>query len=104
MKSFYPHPDFKKEINNDALNSLLRYYNVSAPISIYKGIYKLRPGSLLSIKNKSSKMTIDPYWSVNDNFVPEDEKEKYLNDLDVLKRCENLMLDAVKKQMISDVP
>ena len=86
------------------MNSLLRYYNVSAPISIYKGIYKLRPGSILRIKNKSSKMIIDEYWSVKDNFIPEDEKEKSLNDLDVLNMCENLMLDAIKKQMISDVP
>lgn len=104
LKSFYPHPEFKKEINTDALNSLLRYYNVSAPISIYKGIYKLRPGSILSIKDKGSKMITETYWSVKDNFVPENRKRNYCNDTDILNDFEKLMLDAVGKQMISDVP
>ena len=49
LKSFYPHPDFKKEINKDALYSLLRYYNVAGSNTIFKNIYKIRPGTILSL-------------------------------------------------------
>ena len=49
LKSFSSHPDFKKEINKDALYSLLRYYNISGKNTIFKNIYKLRPGTILRI-------------------------------------------------------
>ena len=52
LKAFLEHPDFKKEINKDSIFSLLRYYNVSGPNTIFKDIFKLRPGTVLSINQK----------------------------------------------------
>ena len=49
-------------------------------------------------------MISETYWSVKDNFVPENEKKIHSNDFHVLNDFEILMLDAIEKQMISDVP
>jgi len=47
LKSFFRHPDFKKELNLEALDKYLTYEYVPTPHSIFKGVYKLEPGTYL---------------------------------------------------------
>ena len=75
LKSFYPHPDFKKEINKDALYSLLRYYNVAGSNTIFKNIYKIRPGTILSV-SKGKKYSEKLFWSASKLASKNDLKDK----------------------------
>ena len=83
----------------------MRYYNVSAPISIYKNIYKLRPGTILKVSNHITEPIINPYWSIRDELLSiNNNNKKNLNENDIKKEFETLIKDSVKGQMISDVP
>ena len=44
------HPAFHSQIDRDALTLFLRYGYIPAPHTIYRGVYKLPPGTLLSLK------------------------------------------------------
>lgn len=60
-----------------------------------KNIYKLPPGSFLIYKNNQTKT--QKYWQPV-------LYEKHLNQEKAVKRCHLLLKEAVKKQLISDVP
>ncbi|SVD13858.1 uncharacterized protein METZ01_LOCUS366712, partial [marine metagenome] len=51
LKAIRANPEFKPEIDRDALASFLRFSYVPAPYSIYRGIKKLIPGHLLCVKS-----------------------------------------------------
>jgi asparagine synthase (glutamine-hydrolysing) len=105
LKALRAHPGFRSEINRDALILYMRHNCVPTPHSIYRGIYKLPPGNLLSLPggNGPGVMPI-PYWSLREsvargraNPFPGTEEEA-VNHLDALLR------DAVRIRMIADVP
>ena len=103
LKSFSSHPDFKKEINKDALYSLLRYYNISGKNTIFKNIYKLRPGTILRI-GQDKKHSEREYWSANKFILNNSLETKPKPDEVVIEEFRALFRTSVKNQMISDVP
>ena len=105
LKPFRKHPDFKGEVDRDALTLFLRHSYIPAPYSIYKNILKLPPGTILTIPCESTLLSEPiPYWSVkaaaeygSANLYKGDDTEA-TDDLDRLLR------DAVGLRMIADVP
>ncbi|MFP5422558.1 MAG: asparagine synthase (glutamine-hydrolyzing) [Gammaproteobacteria bacterium] len=104
LKALRAHPLWKGEIDRGALSLYLRHNYIPAPYSIYKGIYKLRPGCLLTVSIKKSEPDIVTYWSgakaavdgVANIFTG--STSQAVNDLEVLLK------DAVRQQMMADVP
>ncbi len=103
LKSFFSHPDFKKEINKDAIYSLLRYYNISGINTIFKNIYKIRPGTILSIR-QDKKHSEKEYWSASSLILNNNLGSKPKTDEVVIEEFQALFRSSVKDQMISDVP
>jgi asparagine synthase (glutamine-hydrolysing) len=106
LKALTVHPDFGAEIDRNALALYLRYNCIPAPYSIYKGIYKLLPGCILTITSDQPGVIPEPidYWSMrcvaekgNQNLFSGSEQEA-ISELDELLR------DSVKSKMVSDVP
>jgi len=56
---------WQSEIDRDALAAFLRYGYVPTPMSIYRGIKKLAPGTLLEC-GQTGEITHDTYWSLSD--------------------------------------
>ncbi|MFZ5997975.1 MAG: asparagine synthase (glutamine-hydrolyzing) [Nitrospirota bacterium] len=107
LKALRAHPAWRGEINRDALTLFLRHNYIPAPYSIYKNIFKLLPGTILSLSNdqiSSHSYTITPYWlageivehGVNDSFKGTEE--------DAVAQLDALLRDVVKHQMVADVP
>ena len=103
LKAFLEHPDFKKEINKDSIFSLLRYYNVSGPNTIFKDIFKLRPGTVLSI-NQKNECEEKVFWSAHDMLLNNNDDMKGKSDKIVLENLHSILRSSVKDQMLSDVP
>ena len=55
IQSFEEIPRVALSINRDALKSLVKYNYISSPLSIYDNIYKLEPGSILTIQPNGCK-------------------------------------------------
>ncbi len=95
IKSILENKNYNPKVSDEGLNALLSYRFVPAPLTMFEGIKKLKPGCYLIFKDK--KITIKKYWYLSINPVINNEKE-------ALKKIENLFSDSVKKRLISDVP
>ena len=101
LKSFYQHPNFKKELNKSILPYYFQFGYIPAPHTIFKNCYKLEPGSYLEYDIKHLTFDIKKYWDIDDYY----QKEKFdANEKEILKELENILEDAVNLRMIADVP
>jgi asparagine synthase (glutamine-hydrolysing) len=105
LKALRCHPDFRAEINRDALALYFRHNCIPAPHSIYKGIYKLPPATILAVSIDTAEAAAPvPYWSLKELVERglanpfSGSEENAVDELDALLR------DAVKIRMLADVP
>jgi asparagine synthase (glutamine-hydrolysing) len=107
LKALRLHPDFKGEINREALTLFLRYSYIPAPHCIYSGIHKLPAGAMLSISFANGKSELPapiPYWSFREAAHQGVQMPGNLSDEDAGAQFDSLLRDAVKLRMESDVP
>lgn len=104
LKSFKKHPGFKPSIDRNALSLFFRHNYIPSPHTIYEGIYKLEPGTLLSISDKSKEGNIMHYWSA-ENIAKDGIMNPFKGTFEeAVEDLEYLLRDAIKMQMLSDVP
>jgi asparagine synthase (glutamine-hydrolysing) len=103
MKALYAHPGWPREIDRDAVTAYLRFGYVPGPISILKGVQKLAPGTILTMK-AGSEPAIEPFWSARE-IVGAAIRDRYAaSPLEAADRLETLLKDAVSCRMVADVP
>lgn len=95
---------FDKEINRDALSSFVRYKSVPQPLTIYRHIYKLIPGQILSISAPFTTPSFSTYWSVKDAALYGFSHPFEGSEEEACEELKRLLTEAVRGQMISDVP
>lgn len=108
LKALKAHPDFRNEVDRNALALYVRHNCIPAPHSIYKGISKLLPGTLLRIPftpgvNHRALKPV-PYWSARDTVEAGVNSPFCGNEHDTIDHLDGLLRDAIKKQMVADVP
>lgn len=98
------HPEMTAEIDRDALAGYLRTGYVPAPRSIYRGIAKLQPGTIARVEaNKDSINTLS-YWRAMD-AIAEGRRNPFTGSpTEAADALEQLLHDAIGKQMMADVP
>src|SRR5919106_6666032 len=84
-----------KELDREALDSFLTFEYVPAPLSILKGIRKLLPGHVLTFRNGA--ISTWQYWEVPSHEISGNEE-------DLRERLYDLLKDAVRLRLVSDVP
>ncbi|MCW5200227.1 asparagine synthase (glutamine-hydrolyzing) [Desulfobulbus sp. F4] len=106
LKAIKAHPLFKPEIDRDALTLLLLYNYIAAPFSIYKGICKLIPGTLLRIPVGQGLFTAQSksYWSLLETAQTGTHKSFSGSETEMLTGLEQCLSDAVASQQVADVP
>lgn len=98
------HPAFAAGINRDALALYMRHNAIAAPHSIYQGIHKLSPGCLLTISLAQREPKIEPYWSLAQAAQRGVATPFAGKDAEAVDALEALLKDAVRQQMMADVP
>lgn len=104
LKSIQAHPAFHSEVNRDALALLMRHNYIPAPHSIFQGIHKLTPGSILSVSLDSANARPSAYWRVADAARDGLANPFTGNTGEAVNELERLAKDAVRRQMAADVP
>ncbi len=100
IKSILQDPDFRKDMDWNALGLYLTLNYIPAPYTIFKGIQKLKPGHIVTWQN--GEVREEAYWNI-DSTTSSDNKPG--NDLESLKSALFDSLDeAVRMQMVADVP
>lgn len=118
LKALTAHPDFDRTTCRGAVAQYLRFGYVPAPRSIYKTIFKLEPGTLLTLRGDPPALVpeaplrpgeqhgtigIRHYWSLAE-ALESGGNNRIDNEAEALEALEETLMRAVKRQMISDVP
>lgn len=94
IKSFLDVPDFKKEFNEDILETYLEFSFVPTNETFFKCVYRLDAGCSLLYKDEDIK--INKYFKL-------DFKEDTMSFTDAVKNISDVMEDSVKRHLIADV-
>nr|MBU1328622.1 asparagine synthase (glutamine-hydrolyzing) [Candidatus Omnitrophota bacterium] len=97
IKVILQHPHVKKEMDHEAFNSFLTFRYNPSPQTLFKGIRKLLPGYCLKI-TAGGAAKISPYC----NYIPATDSN--ISEREAIEEYRRLLEQAVKRQMISDVP
>lgn len=104
LKALRAHPAFLNQIDRGALSLFLRSSYVPAPYSIYKGISKLPAGCLLTVSLKRPEPELLRYWSGSDVATSGVANGVTGSTGQAVDELEALLKDAVRQQMMADVP
>jgi asparagine synthase (glutamine-hydrolysing) len=88
-----------KQISPQALSSYFALSYIPAPLTIYRNVFKLKPGYTLTLDTVSMTTDIRKYWDIN---LSQDENQ--LSYDEAKKQLRTLLFDSIEKRMISDVP
>jgi asparagine synthase (glutamine-hydrolysing) len=104
LKALKAHPAFNAEVDRGALCLLMRHGYIPAPHSIYQGIFKLQPGCLLTLSLAQRTPKLTTFWS-GKSVVEQGLAQPFAGTPDqAVDALESLLKDAVRKQMMADVP
>jgi asparagine synthase (glutamine-hydrolysing) len=96
LKAILAHPGVPREIDFTALDQFLTLEYIPSPRSIFKSIYKLPPGHRI-ILEYGSALQVEQYWNIT--FQPTN-----LSEDDSIEQLTELIRDAVKIRLMSEVP
>ena len=99
IKGLLRHPDVSRTLDRRGLTEYLTYLYVPAPRTMFSGLNKLAPGHVLVWQD--GKTTIREYWD-----IPMDASHPpaRCSTESLLEELEQLLDDAVRLRMRSDVP
>ncbi len=97
IKSLLTLPWINKKLDQEALYHFLTFNQLSAPQTMFEGIYKLEPGHLLTV-NKNGIKENRKYWDVNYSDYHN------LNENQLSNLLFEELSKAVNYRMVSDVP
>ena len=104
LKALAVHPQFRADIDREAVTLLLRYNNIPAPFSIYRGISKLPPGTFLTLREGAAEPVIEEYWSGAAAAEAGVADPLDLSDDEAVDALEEQLKSAIAQQMMADVP
>lgn len=118
LKAIRCHPRFAGEIDRRAVGVFARRTYIPAPLSIYRGVFKLEPGCILEITPEAARVplgepparsihsggiSLEPYWSYRDTLIagradPIEDEDEAVDEL------ERVLAAAIRGQSMADVP
>jgi asparagine synthase (glutamine-hydrolysing) len=99
IKAIIEHSDYKIDLDLDALNEYFTFQNIFSFNTLFKEVTMLPPANTVQINSKSSGVKHVSWWDYD--FSNTDEKMSFEFAKSETKR---LFEQAVKRQMIADVP
>ena len=118
LKALGAHPDCPRDVCRDALAQYLRFMYVPAPRSIHPGLYKLEPGTILTVDGAPpstppeepirpgghhGSISIRRYWDLNAD-IEAGAQNQIEDEGDAVAALGEVLGKAAQRQMISDVP
>jgi asparagine synthase (glutamine-hydrolysing) len=108
LKALKHHPDWRGDIDRNALALLLRHNYIPAPYSIYKDINKLPPGTWLRIvanaNGAEARFQPQAYWSARQAAEQGTRSPLEISETEAIASLDGLLRDSIRRQMVADVP
>jgi len=103
IKTFCEHPGFQPSIDMEAVCAYTRFGYIPAPLSIWQGIRKLLPGSMVHIRADGS-MEEHKYWDLSQVAERGQRSRLSSSPEEATDELERLLYDAIGRRMVADVP
>jgi len=107
LKALRAYPGFRNEINRDSLSLYMRHNCIPAPYSIYSGVPKLVPGTILTINGRGDvgqTSAPKPYWQAGKIAVQGAMEPFQGSESDAVSNLDTLLREVISRQMVADVP
>jgi len=103
LKALRAHAGWSPQLNRGAIAAYLRHNYIPAPHSIYQGVYKLEPGSILTLP-WGGEPKINRFWDARAVARAGLANPLDTSDDEMVDQLEALLKDAVRRRMVADVP
>src|SRR5262245_16175583 len=103
LKALRAHAGWTKELDRASAAAFLRYGYVPAPASILRGVHKLEPGCVLTLREGGAP-EIARFWDAGKVIFNALNSRFELSDAEATDRLEHLLMDAVGRRLVADVP
>ena len=105
LKGLRVHQSFVPEISSEGLEYYRRLGYVPSPLSIYRDVFKVEPGSIVTLRlreDSSISVEKDKYWSLSDR-VNQLETADYSKGFNEAKRqYKETLYSVIREQMYSE--
>jgi len=103
LKALRAHPAWNTSVDRDSLAQFLRFGYFPAPRTVYRGVRKVMPGSIVTVGTNDGRLSISEhaYWqpsAINADAIAEAERGAHVDDVHAALR------EAIRLQMVADVP
>ena len=106
LKAIRAYPEFTADVDRGALTAFLQHGYVPAPLSIYRGIQKLPPGTVLTVSAGWECAPGEPSasWSLRETAERGAREPFAGSPPDAVAHLDSLLHDSVRLRRMSDVP
>ena len=108
LKALMAHPEWRGTLAGNVLEDYLRFGGVTGEASIFKGVAKLPPGSLLTLSQadvQAGRLPVPVRWWSAEQAAREAMQAESLNDLEEsISAVERALGQSVRQRMLADVP
>ncbi|MFC2097383.1 asparagine synthase (glutamine-hydrolyzing) [Bacteroidota bacterium] len=99
IKAIIKHPDYRIDINYEALNEYFTFQNIFSYFTLFKGVTMLPPANTVRIDINSTGVEHHSWWDYDFSNTDESMSSEYATN-----ETKRLFKQAVVRQMIADVP
>lgn len=99
IKAFLKHPDFKVELDLSALNEYFTFQNLFSFRTLFKGVAMIPPANTIEIGKDFKQVVHNSWWDYDFS-----KTEESMSFEEAKNETLRLFQQAVKRQMVSDVP
>jgi asparagine synthase (glutamine-hydrolysing) len=103
MRAVLAYPGFARRIEPGAVAAFMRHACIPAPLSIFQGVYKLPPAHILCVA-PNGEPSLSRYWDLRGVAADGQRHIDGRPRSELADELEQLLRDAVLRQMVSDVP
>lgn len=101
LKALLAHPCVKREVNPVSIQKYFGYGFIPAPYSLYQNVNKLPGGHYMFYDLLMGQAKITKYWRYQ---IKPDRNYAKESEVDLALELRTLLIAAVKKRMVADVP
>ncbi|HZS64101.1 MAG TPA: asparagine synthase (glutamine-hydrolyzing) [Xanthobacteraceae bacterium] len=101
LRALMAHPSFRKDVDPNAIASVLRYSYVPSPATVFRGVFKLPPGTILTVQ-PGHEPVVSTFWKLADVIAR--RRNDTIGRAEAVEGIDALLRDSVRRRMISDVP
>jgi asparagine synthase (glutamine-hydrolysing) len=97
LNALASHPSTPRRVSHEAVDRFLSFRVIPAPLTIYRDVFKVMPGTVLTFEG--GRKSVRRYWAFDFN-----ERTEGWSESDLAQKLEELLVEAVEIRLQSEVP